>query len=65
MAGFTHARAGAPATVEMLAGLVLALTSILAFFVTLAASLNGIGGAAAFALASVASLACWTVLVRA
>jgi len=65
MAGFTHARAGAPATVEMLGGLVLALASIVTFFVTLAATLGSADAATAFALASLASLACWGVLTLA
>jgi hypothetical protein len=62
MAGFTQARAGGPAAVELLGGLTLALFSFLAFFVVLAALLTTVSAVAAFALATAASLASWAAL---
>jgi hypothetical protein len=59
MAGFTHARRGAHAAIELLAALVLALTCFLAFFVVLAALLTHTSAAAAFGTATVVSLGCW------
>lgn len=62
MAGFTHARTGAPAAIEFLGGLVPALSCFLAFFVTLAAFLPIAGAGAAFGFAVAATLACWAAL---
>jgi hypothetical protein len=63
LAGFTHARAGADAAIELLSGLVSALVCFLAFFATLAATLTSLGGPAAFGLATAVALALWTGLV--
>jgi hypothetical protein len=65
MAGFTHARRGAHAAIELLAALVLALTCYLAFFVVLAALLTHTSDALAFASATAVSLGCWGLLVLA
>jgi hypothetical protein len=62
MACFTHARVGAAAAIELLGGLVMALTCFLAFFAVLAALLGHVGGPAAFGLSAVASLAWWLAL---
>jgi hypothetical protein len=64
LAGFTQARVGAPATIELLSGLVFALYSFLAFFAVLALALVEVSAVAAFALASAAALGCWVILVR-
>ena len=48
LAGFTQARVGADAAIELLSGLVPALVCFLAFFATLAATLNSLGGPAAW-----------------
>jgi len=63
LAGFTQARVGAPAAIELLSGLVFALYSFLAFFAVLALSLVEVSAGAAFALASAAALGCWAILV--
>ncbi len=62
MAGFTHARSGPSAVIELLGGLVLSLACALSFFVTLAAILVSVPAWAAFAVASAAALACWAAL---
>ncbi len=62
MACFTHARVSAAAAIEMLGGLVTALTCFLTFFAVLAALLGHVGEAAAFGLSTAASLACWLAL---
>jgi hypothetical protein len=65
LAGFTQARAGADAAIELLSGLVRALVCFLAFFAVLAATLSSLGGVAAFGLATVAALGLWALLVAA
>lgn len=61
LAGFTQARAGADAAIELLGGLVPALVCFLAF--ALAATLSPLGAPAAFALATVVALGLWAGLV--
>jgi len=63
LAGFTHARAGAAAANELLAGLTTGLVSFVAFFVALAALLAPLGVAAAFALATAVALGGHAVLI--
>jgi hypothetical protein len=63
LAGFTQARVGVDAAIELLAGLVRALVCFLTFFVVLAATLLQLGGPAAFGLATVAALVLWAGLV--
>ena len=65
LAGFTHARVGADAAIELLNGLVRALVCFLAFFAVLAATLSPLGRAGGFAFASAVTLAVWGVLVSA
>jgi hypothetical protein len=65
LAAFAQARVGPDAAIEMLSGLVPALVCFLAFFATLAATLESLGAAAAFGLATVACLALWAVLLAA
>jgi hypothetical protein len=63
LAGFTHVRAGGAAAIELLSGLLLAMVCFLAFFTVLAAVLTHTGAPAAFAAATGAALACWSLLV--
>jgi hypothetical protein len=63
LAGFTHSRAGASAAIELLHGLSLAFPCFWAFFVALAALLGHASVPLAFALATVAALACWIAMV--
>ena len=49
--------------IELLSGLSTALVCFTAFFALLAALMDPVGAAAAFALATVGALACWAVLV--
>ena len=62
LAGFTQARTGAGAAIELLGGVVFALFSFLAFFAVLALLLVKVSAVAAFAIASAAAAACWGVL---
>jgi hypothetical protein len=63
LGAFTQIHAGARAAVESLSGLVHALPCFLTFFGVVAATLGPLGGAGAFALATVAALGLWAVLV--
>lgn len=63
LAGFTHARAGADAAIELLSGLVPALVCFLVFLAVLAATLTSFGRAGGFAAACVAALVVWSGLV--
>jgi hypothetical protein len=63
LAGFTQARAGPDAAIELLSGLVPALVCFLAFFAVLAATLTSLGGLAAFGLATAVALVLWAGLV--
>ncbi len=65
LAGFTHARVGADAAIELLSGLVRALVCFLAFFATLAETLAALSGPAAFGLATAAALTLWAGVVTA
>jgi hypothetical protein len=57
LAGFTHAQAGAEASITLLAGLVPGLVSFALFFVVIAVALPALGIAAAFGLATATALA--------
>lgn len=63
LAGFSHAQAGADASIEMLAGLVPGLASFVLFFLVLALSVTPVGVGAAFALATGTALASHAGLV--
>lgn len=63
LAGFTHARVGAGAAVEFLAGLVRSLLGFVVFFAVLGELLAVISTAAAFAVATVAGVASWGALL--
>lgn len=63
LAGFTQAHTGPAAAVELLAGLSGALVCFTIFFAALAALIGPVGAVAAFALATVAALIAWGVLV--
>jgi hypothetical protein len=64
LGGFTYARAGRAAAVELLGGIVAGLGAFLAFLVVLAATLGPLDRAPAFALATVAALVACAVSVR-
>jgi hypothetical protein len=63
LAAFAHARVGPGAAIEMLKGLVPALVCFLAFFTTLAVTLGPLGALPGFALATVACMALWAMLL--
>ena len=63
LAGFTQARSGSDAAIELLGGLVPALVCFTSFFVILAGCIDPLGVAAAFALATVGALSIWALLV--
>jgi len=65
LAGFTHARVGADAAIELLSGLVRALVCFLAFFATLAEALAALSGPGAFGLATAAALTLWAAVIAA
>ena len=63
LAGFTQAHTGAGAAIELLSGLSGALVCFTVFFAVLAATMDPVGVAGSFALATTSALACWAVLV--
>ena len=63
LTGFTHARAGRAAVIQLLNGLTLALPCFLAFFVVLAVLLPHTSAAVAFLVATVSALGGWAVTV--
>ncbi len=62
LAGFTQARSGSDAAIELLGGLVPALVCFTGFFVVLAALIEPVGAVAAFACATVFTLMTWGLL---
>lgn len=65
LAGFTQAHTGPGQAIELLSGLATALVCFTAFFALLAALIDPVGAAWAFAAATAGALACWGVLVAA
>jgi hypothetical protein len=63
LAGFTQAHSGSDAAIELLGGLVPALVCFTSFFVILAACIDPVGVAPAFALATAGALGIWGLLV--
>ena len=65
LAGFTQAHTGPGQAIELLSGLSTALVCFTAFFALLAALIDPVGAAWAFAVATAGALACWGALVAA
>jgi hypothetical protein len=65
LAGFTQAHTGPGQAIELLSGLCTALVCFTAFFALLAALIEPVGAAWAFAAATAGALALWGVLVAA